>query len=86
MGATLEFTRLRAESYSSAKVQLQEQTMSQDPYSGDFNTCYDYDNKSRKFETAEEFCDWVEEEGEKREAYFYKLDGDRWLVGAWCAC
>ena len=86
MGATLEFTRVRANDYRSAVRQLQEQTMSSDPYSGDFNTCYDYDNKSRKFESVEEFTDWVEEDGEKREAYFYKLDGDRWLVGAWCAC
>lgn len=86
MGATLEFTRVYASSFGDAVRQLGEQTMSDDPYSGDFNTCYEYENKSRKFESAEEFCDWVEEGGEKREAYFYKLDGDRWLVGAWCAC
>ena len=86
MGATLEFTRVKASSFIGAIRQLQEQTLSSDPYSGDFNTCCDYSHESKKFESAEEFCDWVEEEGEKREAYFYKLDGDRWLVGAWCAC
>jgi hypothetical protein len=86
MGATLEFTRVRANDYRTAIRQLQDQEMSSDPYSGDFNTCHDYYNKSKSFESAENFCDWVEDEGEKREAYFYKLDGDRWLVGAWCAC
>ena len=86
MGATLEFARLEAKDYRTAIVILQEGFYTTDPYSGDFNTCYDYDNKSRKFESVEEFTDWVEDEGEKREAYFYKLDGDRWLVGAWCAC
>lgn len=86
MGATLEFTRVKAQSFTGAIKQLQEKTLSTDPYSGDFNTCYDYDNKSRKFESVNAFADWVEEEGEKREAYFYRLDGDIWLIGAWCAC
>ena len=86
MGATLEFTRVKASSFIGAIRQLKEQTVSDDPYSGDFNTCFDYSHESKKFEDVGEFCDWVEEEGEKRQAYFYKLDGDRWLVGAWCAC
>lgn len=86
MGATLEFTRVKAQSFTGAIRLLNEQSWSDDPYSGDFNTCHDYEDKSRKFESVNDFCDWVEEEGEKREAYFYKLDGDRWLIGAWCAC
>lgn len=86
MGATLEFTRVTAKDYREAVRQLREQTLSSDPYSGDFNTCDDYYNYSSRFKDADSFCDWVEDEGEKREAYFYKLDGDRWLVGGWCAC
>lgn len=86
MGATLEFTRVKAKSFTGAIRELHDRPMSDDPYSGDFNTCHDYEDKSRKFEDVGEFCDWVEEEGEKREAYFYKLDEDRWLIGAWCAC
>ena len=86
MGATLEFTRVKAKSFNDAIGQLQEQTISSDAYSGDFNTCYDYSNQSNKFDSVDDFTDWVEEDGEKREAYFYKLDGDRWLIGGWCAC
>ena len=86
MGATLEFTKVRAKDFKTAIGQLQEQTLSNDAYSGDFNTCYDYSNQSKRFTSVEEFADWIEEDGEKREAYFYRLDGDRWLIGAWCAC
>lgn len=86
MGATLEFTKVIAKDFKTAIRQLQEQTLSSDSYSGDFNTCYDYSNQSKRFTSVEEFADWIEEDGEKREAYFYKLDGDRWLIGGWCAC
>lgn len=86
MGATLEFKRVTAKDFREAVRQLQDSTMSNDPYSGDFNTCHDYYNLSKRFKDSITFADWVEEDGEKREAYFYKLDGHRWLVGAWCAC
>ena len=86
MGATLEFTRVTAKDYKEAVRKLRENTLSSDPYSGDFNTCHDYYNESNGFDSVDEFADWVEDEGQKREAYFYKLDGDRWLVGGWCAC
>ena len=86
MGATLEFRRIKAKDYASAIRELQDNCYSSDPYSGDFNTCHDYSNQSKRFRSVEEFSDWVEEDGEKREAYFYKLDGERWIVGAWCAC
>ena len=46
MGATLEFTRVTAKDYREAVRQLREQTLSSDPYSGDFNTCHDYYNSS----------------------------------------
>ena len=86
MGATLEFTRVTAKDYKEAVRKLREQTLSSDPYSGDFNTCHDQYNEGNGFDSVDEFADWVEDEGQKREAYFYKLDGDRWLVGGWCAC
>jgi len=86
MGATLEFTRVKATNFRGAIAQLQEQTMSSDPYSGDFNTCSDYYNITIKHDSVDSFADWVEDEGEKREAYFYRYDKERWIIGAWCAC
>ena len=86
MGATLEITRVIADSYYSAIRRLQDQEISDDPYSGDFNTCGDYSNRTNKHENAQDFFDWVEEYGEKREAYFYRIDGNRWYVSGWCAC
>ena len=86
MGATLEMTRIIADSYYNAIRKIQEQETSSDPYSGEFNTCGDYSNRSNKHKSVEDFFDWVEDEGEKRTAYFYKCDNDRWEVVGWCAC
>jgi hypothetical protein len=86
MGATLEFTRLEAKDYRTAIVILQEGFYTTDPYSGDFNTCDEFYDYSKRFSDVTEFSDWVEEDGEKRVAYFYKYDDGRWLVGGWCAC
>ena len=86
MGATLEFARLEAKDYRTAIVILQEGFYTTDPYSGDFNTCDEFYNYTKKFEDVNQFNDWVEEEGEKRVAYFYEYDKGRWLVGGWCAC
>jgi len=86
VGATLEFTRVKASTFSDAVKQLQEQTMSSDPYSGDFNTCSDYYNRTSKHDSVDSFADWVEDEGDKWEAYFYEYEKERWIIGAWCAC
>ena len=74
MGATLEFARLEAKDYRTAIVILQEGFYTTDPYSGDFNTCDEFYNYSKKFDDVNQFNDWVEEEGEKRVAYFYEYE------------
>lgn len=86
MGATLEFTRVKAETYGRAVTELQDTYYTSDPYSGEFNTCDEFYNYSKRFEDVNDFTDWVEEDGEKRVAYFYQYEKGRWLVGAWCAC
>ena len=86
MGATLEFARLEAKDYRTAIVVLQEGFYTTDPYSGDFNTCDEFYNYTKKFDDVNQFNDWVEEEGEKRVAYFYEYEKGCWLVGGWCAC
>ena len=86
MGATLEFKRIKAKDYASAIRELQDNCYSSDPYSGDFNTCDEFYNHSKIFENVTDFTDWVEEDGEKRVAYFYEYEKGRWLVVAWCAC
>lgn len=86
MGATLEFEKIYATDFNSAQRKLEERQLSNDPYSGLFNTCDDYFNVSKSFESSEKFMDWVEEDGIKREAYFYRVDDEKWLVGGWCAC
>jgi hypothetical protein len=86
MGATLEFARLKAKDCRTAVVVLHEGFYTSDPYSGDFNTCDEFYDYSNRFENVNDFTDWVEEDGEKRVAYFYEYEKGRWLVGAWCAC
>lgn len=86
MGATLEFARLKAKDCRTAVVVLHEGFYTSDPYSGDFNTCDEFYDYSKRFENVNDFTDWVEEDGEKRVAYFYEYEKGRWLVGAWCAC
>lgn len=86
MGATLEFSRIEAKDFSEAVTKLRVDFYTSDPYSGDFNTCYDFYDCSKRFEDVNAFDDWVEREGEKREAYFYEYEKNHWLVGGWCAC
>ncbi len=86
MGVTLEFKRIEAKDYLTAVVLLQDDFYTSDPYSGDFNTCVEFYNYSKIFESVNDFTDWVEEDGERREAYFYEYEKGRWLVVAWCAC
>lgn len=86
MGATLEFARIEAKDFSEAVRKLRVDFYTSDPYSGDFNTCDEFYDYSKKFEDVNSFDDWVEEDGEKRVAYFYQYEKGRWLVGGWCAC
>ncbi len=86
MGATLEFKRIKAKDFLTAVRKLQDDSYSSDPYSGDFNTCYEFYNYTSKFDDVDQFSDWVEEDGGKREAYSYRYGDGLWLFGGWCAC
>lgn len=86
MGATLEFRRIEAKDCQTAVRLLHEEFYTSDPYSGDFNTCNEFYNYSRRFKDVNAFDNWVEEHGEKRVAYFYEYEKGRWHIGGWCAC
>ena len=85
MGATLEFTRVEATYAKEAAVLIIYGCGETDPYSGDFNTCSEYVDKTYKI-TEDEFFDWVQMDGEKRVLYLIKISPTEYNGAAWCAC
>ena len=85
MGATLETMTVKATTEKEAAVKIMYSSNDSDPYSGWFNTCHEYVNKTYKLK-EDEFIDWVEENGEKRVLYLIKMSPTEYLGCAWCAC
>jgi hypothetical protein len=85
MGATLESMLVKATTANEAVVKITKSLNTDDPYSGWFNTCDEYVDKTYKIR-EDDFEDWVEENGEKRVLYVIKWDTEHYYGCAWCAC
>ena len=85
MGATLEFTKVKATTAKEAAVKIMYEGNETDPYSGWFNTCGEFVDKTYKIRESE-FSDWVLNRGEKRVLYIIKISPTEYEGGAWCAC
>lgn len=85
MGATLETMTVTATTEQEAAVKIMHSSSDNDPYSGWFNTCDVFVNKTYKLK-EDEFEDWVAENGEKRVLYLIKMSPTEYLGCAWCAC
>ena len=85
MGATLEFTEVTATTAKEAAVKIMYDGNETDPYSGWFNTCSEFVDKT--YEMGEdEFFDWVQDDGYKRVLYLLKISPTEYKGAAWCAC
>ena len=85
MGATLETMRVKATTAKEAAVKIIHSADTDDCYSGWFNTCSEYVDKTYKIR-EDEFEDWVCENGEKRVLYVMKETTEEYIGWAWCAC
>lgn len=85
MGATLESIRVKATTAKEAAVKIMNSGYGNDPYSGWFDTCHEFVDKTFKLRESE-FEDWVEENGEKRVLYVMKDTTTEYVGWAWCAC
>ena len=85
MGATLETMRVKATTAKEAAVKIIGSGYGNDPYSGWFDTCHEFVDKTFKLKESE-FEDWVAENGEKRVLYVMKDTTTEYVGWAWCAC
>lgn len=88
MGATLEFSRVKADSWKEARdkaIEYADMYHGQDPYNGSFNTIYDWNYCRKDFDSVDDFEDWVCDNGDKREAYVWEHKGE-YIICGWCAC
>ena len=85
MGATLETTRVEATNSKEAAVKIIYGCGTDDPYSGDFNTCGEYTDLTYKIR-EDEIEDYVIEHGDKRTLYLIKDTPETYIGWAWCAC
>ena len=84
MGATLEFMKVKATTAKEAAVKIMYDRNETDSYSGWFNTCVEFVDKTYKIRESE-FSDWVLNRGEKRVLYIIKISPTEYEGGAWCA-
>ena len=85
MGATLETMRVKATTAKEAAVKIIGSGFGKDPYSGWFDTCHEFVDKTFKL-LEKDFEDWVAENGEKRVLYVMKDTTTEYVGCAWCAC
>lgn len=85
MGATLETMTVEATTAKEAAVKIIGSGFGSDPYSGWFDTCHEFVDKTYKLK-ENEFTDWVMDNGEKRVLYVIKMTTTTYLGSAWCAC
>lgn len=85
MGATLETMRVKATTAKEAAIKIIGSGNGNDPYSGWFDTCHEFVDKTFKLKESE-FEDWVAENGEKRVVYVMKDTTTEYVAWAWCAC
>jgi len=85
MGATLETMKVKATTAKEAAVKIIGSGFGNDPYSGWFDTCHEFVDKTFKLR-EKDFEDWVAENGEKRVLYVIKETTTEYIGCAWCAC
>lgn len=85
MGATFETLMVKATTAKEAAVKIINSSTDTDPYSGWFNTCDGFVDKTFKMR-EKDFEDWVLENGDKRTLYLIKWDTEHYFGCAWCAC
>jgi hypothetical protein len=85
MGATFETMTVKATTAKEAAVKIINSSTDTDPYSGWFNTCSEFVDKTYKMR-EDDFEDWVLDNGEKRVLYLIKMSTTTYLGCAWCAC
>ena len=85
MGATLETIKVEATTAKEAAVKIIYGCGTDDPYSGDFNTCSEYTDLTYGIR-EDEFEKYVAENGEKRRLYILKDSPTEYIGWAWCAC
>lgn len=85
MGATLETMTVEATTAKEAAVKIIGSGFGNDPYSGWFDTCHEFVDKTYKLK-ENEFTDWVMDNGEKRVLYVIKMTPTTYIGSAWCAC
>jgi len=85
MGATLETMRVKATTAKEAAVKIIGSGFGNDPYSGWFDTCHEFVDKTFKLR-EKDFEDWVAENGEKRVLYVIKETTTEYIGCGWCAC
>lgn len=90
MGATLDYVSVQAETSEEAiniAVGNALYEHGRSPYSGTLATISDWSVLRRgRFESQDDFYDWVEENGDKRDGYIWQSSEDIWNLCGWCAC
>ena len=85
MGATLETMTVEATTAKEAAVKIIHDSTDTDPYSGWFNTCDGFVDKTFTMK-ENDFENWVFDNGDKRTLYLMKMTPTTYVGWAWCAC